>query len=188
VGHAQAGTGAVELGVDVVVAGNARAGTNVTLAAGASAELSGTFFAGSHNLTGASTTLEQTGGCLWWSVYEYWSRHIRASNIIGAYDCTSSLVEPDHFSIEHDGTAINCLAEDIKISAHKANHTVEAGYTGRIDLSTSTNHADWSWVSGGVAISSEDQDLLFAEADTVIRTWYCRRLQPILTLWLVRLV
>jgi WD40 repeat protein len=188
VGHAQVGTGAVALGVDVVVAGNARAGTNVTLAAGASAELSGTFVAGSYILTGASTTPEQTGGVYGGLFTNTGAVTLGASNIIGAYDCTSSLVEPDHFSIEHDGTAINCLAEDIKISAHKANHTVEAWYTGRIDLSTSTNHADWSWVSGVVAISSEDQDLLFAEADTVIRTWYCRRLQPILTLWLVRLV
>jgi predicted acyltransferase (DUF342 family) len=182
---------------------------------GASAKLMGTFFAGSYILTGASTTLERTGGVCGGLFTNTGAVTLGASNIIGAYDCTSNLVEPDHFSIEHDGTAINCLAEDIKISAHKADHTVETEYTGRINLSTSTNHADWSWVSGGldanltnsgsgvwsflfdgsengsivlalsntipesvninvsdgsvselssVAISSEDQDLLFAEA------------------------
>ncbi len=182
---------------------------------GASAKLMGTFFAGSYILTGASTTLERTGGNCGGLFTNTGAVTLGASNIIGAYDCTSGPVEPDHFSIEHDGTAINCLAEDIKISAHKADHTVETEYTGRINLSTSANHADWGWVSGGlatnltnsgsgigsflfdgsengsivlalsntisesvninvsdgsvselsgVAISSEDQDLLFAEA------------------------
>jgi hypothetical protein len=58
----------------------------------------------------------------------------------------------DHFSIEHDGTAINCLAEKITISAHTADHDALAtNYTGTISLSTdtissssSTNNGDWS--------------------------------------------
>jgi predicted acyltransferase (DUF342 family) len=118
---------------------------------GASAELRGTFFAGSYILTGASTTLERTGGNCGGLFTNTGAVTLGASNIIGAYDCTSGSVEPDHFAIEHDGNAINCLAEDIKISAHKADHALELGYTGTVSLSTSTNHGNWSWVSGGLA-------------------------------------
>jgi predicted acyltransferase (DUF342 family) len=119
---------------------------------GASAKLMGTFFAGSYILTGASTTLERTGGVCGGLFTNTGAVTLGASNIIGAYDCTSSLVEPDHFSIEHDGTAINCLAEKITISAHTADHDALAtNYTGTISLSTdtissssSTNNGDWS--------------------------------------------
>jgi hypothetical protein len=119
---------------------------------GASAELKGTFFAGSYILTGASTKLEGIGGDCGGMFTTHGAVTLGASNIIGTDGCADSPAGPDHFSIEHDdGNAINCLAEEITISAHKADHTVETGYTGRIDLSTSTNHADWSWVSGGLA-------------------------------------
>lgn len=65
-----------------------------------------------------------------------------------------SVVNIDHFAINHNITAINCLAENITISAHtnaSPAHVIETGYTGTITLSTSTNHGDWSWVSGGLA-------------------------------------
>ena len=60
----------------------------------------------------------------------------------------------DHFSINHDSTAVNCQAENITISAHTSalpTHTIETGYTGTINLSTSTGHGDWGWVSNGSA-------------------------------------
>jgi hypothetical protein len=57
----------------------------------------------------------------------------------------------DHFKIEHDGSAINCQAERITISARTADHDVATDYTGTISLSTdtippssSTNNVDWS--------------------------------------------
>ncbi len=59
---------------------------------GASAKLMGTFFAGSYILTGASTTLERTGGVCGGLLSNTGAVTLGASNIIGAYDCTSSLV------------------------------------------------------------------------------------------------
>ena len=57
----------------------------------------------------------------------------------------------DHFKIEHDGSAINCQAERITISARTADHDVATYYTGTISLSTDTippsssnNNVDWS--------------------------------------------
>jgi hypothetical protein len=118
---------------------------------GASAKLMGTFFAGSYILTGASTTLERTGGVCGGLFTNTGAVTLGASNIIGAYDCSSSLFEPDHFKVEHDGSAINCQAERITISARTADHDVATDYTGTISLSTDTippsssnNNVDWS--------------------------------------------
>jgi hypothetical protein len=118
---------------------------------GASAELKGTFFAGSYILTGASTKLEGIGGDCGGMFTTTGAVTLGASNIIGTDGCADSPAGPDHFKINHDGNAINCLAEEITISAHKADHTEETGYTGTITLSTNTNNGDWSYVSGGLA-------------------------------------
>lgn len=55
--------------------------------------------------------------------------------------CTAT---PDHFSITHNGTAINCMPEDITIAAHDASHNILTNYTGTISLATSTARGDWS--------------------------------------------
>lgn len=57
----------------------------------------------------------------------------------------------DHLSINHDGTAVNCQAENITLSAHDSSHVVDGTYTGTVNLTTSTNHGDWAYVSGGNA-------------------------------------
>ncbi len=54
----------------------------------------------------------------------------------------------DHFSISHDGSGINCLAEPVTLTAHDASHQVVTGYSGTLNLTTSTGNGDWSLVTG----------------------------------------
>ena len=61
---------------------------------------------------------------------------------IGALStCTT---DADHFAISHAGSAVNCAAETVSVSAHRADETILAGYTGTITLSTATGNGDWS--------------------------------------------
>jgi MSHA biogenesis protein MshQ len=55
---------------------------------------------------------------------------------------------PDHFAISDAGTAVNCQASPVTITAHSATHTPVAT-TGTITVSTSTGHGDWSLTGGG---------------------------------------
>jgi uncharacterized protein DUF6701 len=55
---------------------------------------------------------------------------------------------PDHFAISDAGTAVNCQASPVTITAHSLTHTPVAT-TGAITVSTSTGHGDWSLTSGG---------------------------------------
>ncbi len=60
-----------------------------------------------------------------------------------------------HFSIDHDGSAVNCQADPIVISAHLDDHSVDTSYVGSVNLTTSTSHGDWSTVSAnGVLVNS----------------------------------
>jgi MSHA biogenesis protein MshQ len=54
---------------------------------------------------------------------------------------------PDHFAIIDAGTAVNCQASQVTITAHSATHTAVAT-TGTIAVSTSTGHGDWSLAFG----------------------------------------
>jgi hypothetical protein len=54
---------------------------------------------------------------------------------------------PDHFAISDAGTAVNCQASPVTITAHSATHTAVAT-TGTITVSTSTAHGDWSLAAG----------------------------------------
>ena len=54
----------------------------------------------------------------------------------------------DHFQVSHDGSGVNCQAENVTITAHDAAHSVATSYTGTINLSTSTGNGDWSLVTG----------------------------------------
>jgi hypothetical protein len=56
-------------------------------------------------------------------------------------------VAPDHFAISDAGTAVNCQASPVTISAHNSSHQPVAT-TGTIQVSTSTGHGDWSLTSG----------------------------------------
>ena len=59
-----------------------------------------------------------------------------------------------HFAIIHDGTGINCQAENITIEAHNSSHSVDTLYSGTIKLSTSTNCGDWSLVTGSGSLTN----------------------------------
>lgn len=63
----------------------------------------------------------------------------------------SSVPGVDHYAISHSGSAITCEAEPVTFSAHDAAHTILTSHTGTINLSTSTNHGDWSMISGNPA-------------------------------------
>jgi MSHA biogenesis protein MshQ len=54
---------------------------------------------------------------------------------------------PDHFAISDAGTAVNCQASPVTITAHSATHTV-VSTTATIMVSTSTTHGDWSLAAG----------------------------------------
>jgi MSHA biogenesis protein MshQ len=55
---------------------------------------------------------------------------------------------PDHFAISDAGTAVNCQASPVTITAHSATHTA-VSTTATIAVSTSTAHGDWSLALGG---------------------------------------
>jgi len=74
----------------------------------------------------------------------FYSRALNATEIATDRDITRSCGAPDHFTLTHDGTGINCQAEQVKITAHLADHTAANGYVGTINLTASTNHGDWS--------------------------------------------
>jgi MSHA biogenesis protein MshQ len=54
---------------------------------------------------------------------------------------------PDHFAISDLGTAVNCQASPVTITAHSATHTA-VSTTAIIAVSTSTAHGDWSLAAG----------------------------------------
>ncbi len=60
---------------------------------------------------------------------------------------------PDHFAISDAGTAVNCQASPVTITAHSATHTPVAT-TGTITVSTSTGHGDWTLTTGGGTFSA----------------------------------
>jgi MSHA biogenesis protein MshQ len=54
---------------------------------------------------------------------------------------------PDHFAISDAGTAVNCQASPVTITAHSATHTA-VSTTATIAVSTSTAHGDWTLTAG----------------------------------------
>lgn len=76
-------------------------------------------------------------------------------------DSSTVLVElppVDHFSINHDTTAINCQAEPVTVSAHLSDHTVDTDYSGTLNLSTSSGNGDWTLISGLGALNNGAAD------------------------------
>jgi hypothetical protein len=65
---------------------------------------------------------------------------------------------PDHFAIAHDGSGVNCQSEPVTISAHAIDHSVDSGYTGTLNLSTSTGHGDWTVITGLGALNNGAAD------------------------------
>ena len=59
---------------------------------------------------------------------------------------------PDHFAISDAGTAVNCQASPVTITAHSATHTA-VSTTATITVSTSTAHGDWSLATGAGAFA-----------------------------------
>ena len=60
----------------------------------------------------------------------------------------ASGITPDHFAISNAGTAVNCQAAPVTITAHNSTHAAVAA-TATISVSTSTGHGDWALTSGG---------------------------------------
>ncbi len=61
-----------------------------------------------------------------------------------------NVTAPDHFAISDAGTAVNCQASPVTITAHNSSHQPVAT-TGTIQVSTSTGHGDWSLTTGAGA-------------------------------------
>ena len=49
------------------------------------------------------------------------------------------------------GTASVCAPKQVTITARDSNNNVFTGYTGTVNIQTTTNHGDWSVVNGSVA-------------------------------------
>jgi MSHA biogenesis protein MshQ len=60
----------------------------------------------------------------------------------------AAVATPDHFAISDAGTAVNCQASSVIITAHSASHAA-VSTTSTITVSTSTAHGDWSLAAGG---------------------------------------
>jgi len=87
-----------------------------------------------------------------------------AAAVTALGNCTST----GHFAIAHDGSGINCQAEPVTVTAHKDDHTTNTAYTGTASLSTSTNHGDWSLVTGNGTLTNSGAGAAtyaFASAD-----------------------
>ncbi len=74
------------------------------------------------------------------------------------------------FTIAHDGNGINCQPEPIQITALNGGGATLTSFTGTATLSTSTNHGDWSILSGGGTLTPGPADsgqatYQFASAD-----------------------
>ena len=85
--------------------------------AGASAELIGTFFAGSYVLTGESTILRGVGDTCGRIFTTTGAVTLGASNIIGTLGCTEQLLSIDHYEIVHDGQGLTCDSESVILRA-----------------------------------------------------------------------
>jgi hypothetical protein len=58
-----------------------------------------------------------------------------------------STIQPDHYAISDAGTAVNCQASPVTITAMSSTQTAVAT-TKTVTVSTSTGHGDWSLTSG----------------------------------------
>lgn len=79
---------------------------------------------------------------------------LSAAQIQGDMAMSHSCNSLDHFKIEHSGSGVNCQAEPVTFTAHNSGHagsTLSSGTV--IDISTSTNHGDWS-ISPGQALGT----------------------------------
>jgi len=90
-----------------------------------------------------------------WIAAEYANQSNPAGFFSESLQHTSCAAGADHFSISHDGTALNCQAENVVIAVHDSSHNVDTSYTGTITLSTSTSHGDWSLVSGSGTLTNQ---------------------------------
>ena len=62
------------------------------------------------------------------------------------------------FDISHDGSGLTCEPETITITALNNGGNVRTNYTGTATLTTSTNHGDWTLVSGSGSLSDTVAD------------------------------
>jgi predicted acyltransferase (DUF342 family) len=113
---------------------------------GASAELKGTFFAGSYILTGESTKLEGIGGDCGGMFTATGAVTFGASNLIGSPGCTVAGL--DHFVISYDTSGIHCAAEMVSVAAKNKDGLTTTDYTGTIILDTQTGKGSWSSFAG----------------------------------------
>lgn len=75
-----------------------------------------------------------------------------AAHLLALKPATSTF---DHFMLSHGGTGVNCQAENVTFTAHDTSHALTTLSSGTIiTLSTSTNHGDWSLVSGTGALTN----------------------------------
>ncbi len=64
----------------------------------------------------------------------------------------------DHFDIDHNGTAIACLATSITVIAEDSGNNTVTSYTGSITISTDSGDGNWSLVTGAGSFDNGTAD------------------------------
>ncbi|WP_223246716.1 DUF6701 domain-containing protein [Sulfuriferula thiophila] len=78
-----------------------------------------------------------------------YSTEINTNQALADMNATHACTSLDHFHIIHNGSAVTCDTAPVTIEAHDVNHTLLTLSGTTLNLSTSTNHGNWSNITGG---------------------------------------
>jgi MSHA biogenesis protein MshQ len=78
-----------------------------------------------------------------------YNTEINVSQALADMNATHACTSIDHFHIIHNGSAVTCDATPVTIEAHDVNHALISLSGVNLTLSTSTNHGNWSTITGG---------------------------------------
>jgi len=97
------------------------------------------------NAAGGSTTVMPTNAAV--SSYTFPGLQYQDAVSCIFSNSVSPLYVPNHFAVSTPGTAVNCQAAAVTITAHTAAHAA-LGITSSISITTSTGHGDWTLTTG----------------------------------------
>lgn len=129
--------------------------TRYTSAAGAITALSSVYVG--DNRTSGITPSGGTGNSANGYIDEvnFYNKEINATQAMNDKNATrTSCSAIDHFHLSHAGSVVNCDAASVNIEAHDSSHSQISLSGTTINLTTSTNHGNWSLVTGNGALSN----------------------------------
>ncbi|MDP2881517.1 MAG: LamG-like jellyroll fold domain-containing protein [Azonexus sp.] len=129
--------------------------TRYTSAAGAITALSSVYIG--DNRTSGITPSGGTGNSANGYIDEvnFYNKEINATQAMNDMNATRvSCTSIDHFRIVHAGSVVSCDTASVTIEAHDASHNQISLSGTTINLTTSTNHGNWSLLTGNGAVSN----------------------------------